>query len=413
MRIAACTLIALAVTFPCAAEAQEKPAVAVSRLTERLYLLSTDQGNYTTNTIASVGDDGVLLVDTQAEEDAEALKQAVDAFGKGAPKYIINTHRHVEHVGGNAIFGPAPVVIAHALVPQKLRSGGYIFDEFPRETFPDITLSDSLSLFFNGERIDLIAFAGAHDDNEIIVHFTGSKVVHLSSLVNGFNFPSVDSAGDVLKFADLVARAIDLLPQDVTIVSGHNRVGTWSELRPYHDMLVRTTELVRRGLAEGKDLATLQEEGVLDEWASYAGSYVSVERWIEYLVEALSGAKDTRPTVFEPLYRVWREEGAAAAVQRYLDLKAGHAGEYRFGEHDLLVIGDKLLGKQKADDAIAFLEASLKEYPDSRYAYYAAYKLAEAHHRLGRRDVAAGYCRQALELKPDFGPAAALLDELE
>jgi len=414
MRHAASIAIALAAVLSGAgAASQDDSAIKVRRLTERLYLLSTDQGDYTTNTLASVGEDGVLLVDTQAEDDAEALKQAVDAFGKGLPKFIINTHRHVEHVGGNAIFGPDPVVIAHELVPQKLRSGAYIFDEFPRATFPDITLKDSLSLFFNGERIDVIAFPGSHDDNEIIVHFTGSRVVHLSSLVNGFNFPSVDSAGDVLKFAELVERAIELLPQDVTIVSGHNDVGTWSDLRPYHEMLVRTTEIVRRGLAEGKDLDTLRNERVLDEWKAYAGSYVSVDRWLQYLVEGLQGSKDSRPTVFESLYGVWKESGAAAAVARYFELKKEHAEEYRFREPDLLVIGDKLLRKGQAGAAVLFLDANLREYPDSRYAYYAAYKLAQAHRELGENALAAGFCRKALELNPDFGPAAALLDELE
>ena len=160
--------------------------------------LTTDQGAYTTNTIASVGEDGVLLVDTQAEGDAEALKKVVDGFGKGSPKIIINTHRHVEHVGGNAIFGEDPIVIAHDLVPAKLRSGSYLFNEFPRATFPDITFGDTMTLWFNGEEIVLTEMSGSHDDNEIIVHFTHSKVVHLSSLANGFNFPSVDTAGDPL-----------------------------------------------------------------------------------------------------------------------------------------------------------------------------------------------------------------------
>jgi glyoxylase-like metal-dependent hydrolase (beta-lactamase superfamily II) len=414
VKYAVSVLIALAAALSGVVVAAEGgSSVEVRRLTERLYMLSTDQGDYTTNSLAFVGEDGLLLVDTQAEDDAEALKRAVDALGKGAPKYIINTHRHVEHVGGNAVFGPDPVVIAHALVPLKLRSGSYVWEEFPEATFPDITLEDSLSLFFNGERIDVIALAGSHDDNEIIVHFTESKVVHLSSLTNGFNFPSVDHAGDVLRFAELVARAIDLLPGDVTIVSGHNDVGTPEDLRSYHEMLIQTTEAVRRGLAAGKDVATLQEEGVLDAWSAYAGSYVGVDRWIEYLVEGLQGTKDTRETVFEPLYHVWKEQGAEAAVDRYFALKREHAAEYRFAEHDLLIIGDKLLKKQRARAAVRFLEAGLSAYPDSRYGYYANYRLAQAHRSLGETDLAESRCRKALELNPAFEPAALLLDELK
>lgn len=394
------------------ARAQDS-TVTVRQLAEHIYLLTTDQGEYTTNTLASVGEDGVLLVDTQAEPDAEALRAAVEAFGRGAPRYIINTHRHVEHVGGNAIFGSAPIVIAHALVPEKLRSGGYLFDEFPPATFPDITLADSLTLYFNGERIRVIALPGSHDDNEIIVQFTESKVVHLSSLVNGFNFPSVDADGDVLQFAPTVERAIALLPQDVVIVSGHNDTGTWQDLHTYHDMLVQTTAAVRTGLNAGKDLATLQAEGALDAWSAYAGSYVSVEEWTASLVRALQNAQDTRPTVFASLYEVWKERGADAAVEHYRRLRRDHAEEYRFSELTLLVIGSKLL-RRHPQDAVSFLEASLRELEEagSGYLSYAHYLLGEGYDALGNTELAIRHCETALELDPPFEGAAALLRRL-
>jgi glyoxylase-like metal-dependent hydrolase (beta-lactamase superfamily II) len=391
----------------------QAPGIETTQLTDQLYLLSSDQGSYTTNTIALVGDDGILLVDTQAESDAPALKQAVDSFGMGIPTYIINTHRHVEHVGGNAIFGHSPVVIAHDLVPSKLRSGSYIFDEFPDATFPDITLTDSLTLYFNDERIRLVALPGSHDDNEIIVHFTESKVVHLSSLVNGFNFPSVDSDGDVLRFPELVGRAIALLPEDVVIVSGHNDTGTWHDLHSYREMLLATTAAVRDGMAAGKDLATLQAENVLEEWDPYAGSYVSTDAWTEYLYDALNGRPEQKRSVFESLYYTWKEDGAAAAVEQYFALKLDHFDEYRFDKFTLLAIGNKLLGTGHVEAAVQFLDASLRDYPQSDYAYYTNYQLANAHERLGNRELALRYCRRSLELNAEFGAASQLLERLE
>jgi glyoxylase-like metal-dependent hydrolase (beta-lactamase superfamily II) len=406
-------VIVLALNLGCGAGPAQDSGVKVTQLTDRVYLLSTDQGEYTTNTIAFVGEDGILLVDTQAEDDAEALRLAVDAFGRGTPKYTINTHRHVEHVGGNAIFGEAPIVIAHALVPEKLKSGSYLFDEFPDATFPDITFCDSLSLYFNGELVRMVAVPGSHDDNEIMVHFTDSKVVHLSSLVNGFNFPSVDADGDVLRFPELVARAIELLPEDVIIVSGHNDTGTWQDLHTYHDMLVQTTDIVRAGLAEGKDLATLQAENVLEAWESYAGSYVSTDEWIEYLVAGLQPSDEPTRTVYEPLYYVWKDEGAEAALTRYLELRRDYPDEYRFDEFTLLVIGNKLLARDHVENAVKFLAASLEEYPDSPYSYYTAYKLGAAYKDLGDTEQARRYGERSLELNPEFAAASALLEELE
>ncbi len=407
------TSITLAVLLvPAAGHSQQDPSVTVTQLTDKLHLLSTNQGSYTTNTIAFVGDDGILLVDTQSKDDASALKAAVDAFGKGTPKYIINTHRHIEHIGGNAVFGTEPVVIAHALVPTKLRSGSFLFAEFPPATFPDITVADSLTLYFNGERIRIMALPGSHDDNELIVHFTDSKIVHLSSIVNGFNFPSVDSDGDVLRFPELVTRAMAVLPHDVVIVSGHNDPGTWDDLRPYHDMLAQSIETVRSGLAAGKDLTTLQQEDALDGFASYAGSYVSVDQWIAELVDGLQKGPDSKPTVFQLLYDVWKSQGAAAAVVRYFELKRGHPDEYQFAETTLLVIGVRLLGNDHLQDAVAFLEASVREYPNSELSYYAYYELAQAQRGLGQTDLARQYCERSLELNPTFEAATTLLEQL-
>jgi len=411
MRQSLALILALSFLVPVSAAADS--LFKVTKLTDNLHMLSTDQGEYTTNTLVFFGDDGLLLVDTQTETEAEELKKLVDSYGKGTPKYIINTHRHVEHIGGNAIFGVEPIVIAHELLPSKLKNGSYIFNEYPPATYPDITISDKYTLEFNGETIEIIPMCGSHDDNEIIVHFTKSKVVHLSSLVNGFNFPSVDSDGDALMFAPLVAKAIEMLPKDVVIVSGHNDTGTWDDLRAYHDMLVQTVEVVRRGLAEGKDLATLQEEKVLAQWESYAGSYVSADEWMEYLVKRIRDGRDNRPTPHVPIYHAWKKQGAVAALALFRELKRDHADEYMFREFILLGIGDRLYQKNYLQDAVIFLEASLEEYPEGKYDYYIHYELADANKQLGNKKLAMQHCEKSLELKPDFAAAKALLEELK
>jgi glyoxylase-like metal-dependent hydrolase (beta-lactamase superfamily II) len=398
------------------ATAQER-RITTTRLTDKLYLLSIDEDNYSTNSLVFVGADGVLLVDTQSREDAQALKAVVDSFGKGLPRYIINTHRHVEHIGGNAIFGPTPVKIAHALVPEKLRSGRYVFMELPAATFPDITVADSLTLFFNGERIRIIALPGSHDDNEIIVHFVDQGVVHLSSLVNGFSFPSIDVDGDALRFPELADRAMALLPHDVRIISGHSplgehRTGTWSDLQPYRDMMARCIEIVRNGLAQGRDVAALQRDSVLRPYGSYARNYVDEDGWIATLAARLQHEPDRRPTVFAALYETWRSQGAAAAVARFSELRRDHAAEYRNIDLALVLAGEALLTNGHARDAVTFLEGGLREVPNGRLNYYANYQLAMAQRQLGNVDAARRACQRALELNPGYAPATALLAEL-
>jgi glyoxylase-like metal-dependent hydrolase (beta-lactamase superfamily II) len=140
-------------TLSTAVGAQTEEHFLVTRLADDLLMLSTDQGSYSNNSLVFTGPDGLLLVDTHGRDDAEAFKSFIEGLDHGSPKYIINTHRHVEHIGGNHLFGAAPLVVTHKLFPEKLRSGTFLFAEYPPETFPDITFEDSLEISFNGELI--------------------------------------------------------------------------------------------------------------------------------------------------------------------------------------------------------------------------------------------------------------------
>lgn len=392
-----------------------KPAIVVSRLGDGLLRLTTDHGAYTTNSLAFFGPDGVLLVDTQSESDAAALESLVSGFQRGAPKIIIFTHRHTEHVGGAAIFGEEPLIIAHQLVRTKLRSGVYLFDEFPDATMPDLGFAERMRLEFNNEAIDLVVMAGSHDDNEILVHFTGKKVVHLSSLTNGFNLPSADGDGDVLAFAPLIARAIEELPEDVVIVSGHNANGTWQDLRHYHDMLLGTEAAVRTGLEKGLDAEQLKRAKVLEPWEAYAGSYVSTDQWIEYLVDAIEseGGEKPKKDIYAELYYTLRDQGVDEALARYTQLRSEHGHDYDFNEFNLLAVGAKLLEKGRTAPAAAFLRLGVEEYPEGDYLYYTYYLLAQAERGLDRNGMALEACRRALELKPESQTIKDLLDEIE
>jgi len=392
----------------------------VTRLAPDLLMLGTDQGQYSNNSLVFTGPDGVLLVDTHDAEDAAALRAYVEGLGLGTPKYIINTHRHIEHIGGNAAFGPAPVIVAHRLLPEKLRRGTFLFCEFPPEAFPDVTFVDSLVIRFNGETIRLVAIGGSHDDNEILVHFTRHGVAHVSSVVNGFNFPSVDRDGNALGFAAQTRRLMKLLPRDVRLVSGHNGrasgfdfVGRWEQLPAYADMMDETVDRVRQALAAGRSAGEMKAAGLLDGFARYAGSYVDAAGWIDTLVEALTQSRDTRQDICGPVYETWKTSGARAAVRHYRSLIENQAAEFNGGEQTLLAIGSKLFTREMYGDADEFLTGCLEIYPGAEYAYYAHYLAARCCQELERTDEAVRHCRESLRLQDGFAPAATLLSEIE
>jgi glyoxylase-like metal-dependent hydrolase (beta-lactamase superfamily II) len=402
------------------------PAVAaaedhfiVTPLAPDLLMLGTDQGSYSNNSLVFTGKDGVLLVDTHHDSDAEAFKEFVEKLGLGSPRYIITTHRHVEHIGGNALFGPDPIIVAHNLLPEKLLSGTFLFSEYPRESFPDITFEDSLEISFNGEVIRLTTIGGSHDDNEIMVHFTKHKIAHISSVVNGFNFPSVDGDGSVLEFESMTRRLMTLLPEDTRLISGHHGkskgfdfVGTWDMLPAYADMMTATVEIVRNGLDQGKTMEEMQEAGVLDEYEEYAGSYIGTAGWIEYIVDALTVPRETRADICKPVYDEWKKNGAKAAVNRYRELLRTEEQEYDFNEYVLMSIGSKLYGRGLYDDSIEFLLGSIDTYPESEINYYTHYVAARSFQKQSRLDKAAEHCRESIQLDPDFARATQLMEEL-
>ncbi len=391
----------------------------VTTLAPDLLMLSTDQGSYCTNSLVFTGEDGVLLVDTHGTADAEAFEEFVDKLGLGAPRYIINTHRHVEHIGGNALFGPDPIGVAHRLFPDKLRSGTFLFNEYPPDAFPDITFADSLEIEFNGETIRLVAIGGSHDDNEIMVHFKRHGIAHVSSVVNGFNFPSVDGDGDVMQFEPQVRRLMTLLPPDVRLVSGHNGqatgfdfVGTWEQLPAYADMMMSTVEIVREGLTAGKTVEELQAAGAIDEFQQYAGSYVGTDDWIVYVEDALTVPRETRKDICKPVFAAWKLDGAGAAVACYRRLKETEPLEYDEHETVLLSIGGKLYHRGLYSDACEFLLGCVDLYPDAEYGYYTQYLLARGYDALEWPELAREHCEKSVSLNPDFAGATGFLAEL-
>lgn len=402
-----------------AALAGDEGHFIVTQLAPDLLMLGTDQGSYSNNSLVFTGPDGLLLVDTQHRDDAEAFKAFIDGLGLGAPRYIINTHRHVEHIGGNHVFGSAPLVIAHHLFPEKLRSGTFLFAEYPPEAFPDITFGQALEIHFNGELIRLVDIGGSHDDNEVMVHFTRHKIAHVSSVVNGFNFPSVDSDGSVLQFEPRTRQLMALLPEDTRIVSGHNGkatgfdfVGGWAQLEPYADMMKNTIAIARQAVEQGKDIEDLARTGAFDDYRQYAGSYVTTDEWIDYVVGELTGSHETRLDVCVPVYNTWKKDGAEAAVGLYRRLLSNDPERYDFEEYTLLAIGSQLLANQKYADATVFLLGSIATYPESEYTYYTHYLAARGLQGLGDTANALVHAKESLRLNADFSSAAGLLEEL-
>jgi glyoxylase-like metal-dependent hydrolase (beta-lactamase superfamily II) len=205
-----------------ALSAQLKPVFETARIGDGVYELSTDGGGYPAKVIASAGVGGRLIVDSGDRTTGNALADALRTFGEGLPRIIINTHSHIEHVGGNPEVGRGAVIVGHKNLRERYVSGLYAIGDFPAGALPNLTFNDSLVLHFNGDEIRLVAFPGRHDDSDILVWFTRSKVAVVGALCMGRHFPSVDAdTGSVLRYPDVTSRVLAMLPADTRIVPGH------------------------------------------------------------------------------------------------------------------------------------------------------------------------------------------------
>jgi glyoxylase-like metal-dependent hydrolase (beta-lactamase superfamily II) len=309
--------------------------VKISRLTPNLYKVTYNVG-YLVNGVISIGTDGLLLVDTGGKVTVEELKEKLNALGNDKPTFIINTHSHIDHTGGNAAFGKDPVIIAHKILRYRLQHGNYIIQENPDEALPDIMITDSVSLFFNGEEIRIITLPGIHDDSDIIVHFTKSGIAYLGDLAYGMSFPSVDyRTGNDAKYAEVVEKAINLLPENTKIISGHGRDCSMDDMRRFQEMLEKTTEIVRDALAEGKNVETMQKENILKDWTSFSNEeFIGTDYWISDLA---SDILDPAPkeSIIEPVLIALNKGGSEAGVSEYYQLKNNHHTEYHFHAYRL------------------------------------------------------------------------------
>ncbi len=246
-----------------------------------VYMLTGSGGNIG----VSAGPDGVLIVDDQFAPLAGKIAGALKELNPGPLKFVLNTHHHGDHTGGNAHFGRQAHIVAHTNVRKRM--GGKPGDR--RAELPVITFDDSLSLHFNGEEIRMVHVPPAHTDGDSIIQFTGANVWHFGDTFFSGRFPNIDlgGGGDVRGYIRNVEEALKKVPADARLIPGHGPLSTVKELREFHTMLVETSGVVERAMAAGKTLKEIQAEGLPEKWKSWAVPTITTARWLEILYQGL------------------------------------------------------------------------------------------------------------------------------
>jgi glyoxylase-like metal-dependent hydrolase (beta-lactamase superfamily II) len=248
----------------------------VVRLSDQVYRITLEYG-LRPNIGISAGPEGILLVDTGHKEVAGELLAAVNQLAKGNIRYIINTHPHGDHAGGNEVCGEKATVIGYDDLEQRVFEGLLRKIEGSKNYY---------SLEFNGEEIRIIPSPGAHSDKDLIIHFTESGVVHMGDLLLTQSFPAVGPR--VKKYLEILDWIIDGFPANTKYIGGHGRDFNVEDVKDYRKMLVATIEIVKKGMQEGKSVEELKQEDVLKDYKSWGIflEFLDTDYWITSIHES-------------------------------------------------------------------------------------------------------------------------------
>ncbi len=262
----------------------------VQHVAGSVYMLIGPGGNIG----ATVGEDGILIVDDKFDRTVGTINNTLRDFDSGALRFILNTHWHGDHTGGNAELGKTATIIAHTNIRKRLTSEQSIFGNTvpaaPASAWPVITYDHSLSVHFNGEEIKVLHLPKGHTDGDSIILFTNSNVLHMGDdFFNGM-FPFVDlgSGGSVQGMIDANQHVLDNAPAGVKIIPGHGPLATVDDVRKNVDMLKGTVAHVRQQMEAGKSLDAIKAGGFPEQWAPWDGGFIKADRWIETIFNSYS-----------------------------------------------------------------------------------------------------------------------------
>jgi len=298
---------AAALTFlPIAAHAQQPPdfskvEMKVTKVSGNIYMLEGQGGNIA----ASVGEDGIVIVDDEFAPLADKIQAALKnlAITDKPVRFVINTHYHGDHTGGNVPFNNAgSTIIAQDNVRKRLESGGVAgnggsikMENKPAEksALPIITFEHDVTVHLNGEDIRALHFPAGHTDGDSIIFFPKNNVVHMGDDFVRYGFPFIDvsAGGSVQGMIAAMEKATAQLPADVKVIPGHGALSNLDDVRAYTKMLKETSAAVESALKAHKTLEQMKQEKVLAPWSKFSGDFVNTDVFTETLYNSLTNTK--------------------------------------------------------------------------------------------------------------------------
>jgi cyclase len=254
-----------------------------------VYMLDCENGFGGGNVAASVGPDGILLVDNMYKVITPKLLDALKKISPGDVRMVVNTHFHGDHIQGNDVLSRSAVIVAHENLLKRFNSNRPAW--VTPESFPQLVFRDSLLLHFNGEEIRVFHLPNGHTDNDVFVYFTTSGVIHMGDTYFNGMFPAVykEGGGNRLQLIANLESILAVLPDNIKIIPGHGALATKADFRGYITMLKETTASVVAAIKSGRTLQQSEQQKLLAKYDSLGnGGAQSTQQYLAMLYKLLS-----------------------------------------------------------------------------------------------------------------------------
>jgi glyoxylase-like metal-dependent hydrolase (beta-lactamase superfamily II) len=243
----------------------------------------------------SHGEDGTILIDDQFAPLTEKIQKAVADLGAQPVKFLINTHWHFDHSGGNENFGKAgTIIMAHDNVRVRMAAGatvaGNVTPPASKVALPVITYADGLKLHLNGEEVRVIHVPAAHTDGDSFIHWTKSNVIHMGDLfMLQISFPFVDtgSGGDVRGFVTAADMVLAIANDQTKIIPGHGAIATKVDLQNHRNMIAAVITKVEAGIKAGKTLDQIKASRPTDGYGVKTDGFITADTFVETVYKQL------------------------------------------------------------------------------------------------------------------------------
>jgi glyoxylase-like metal-dependent hydrolase (beta-lactamase superfamily II) len=249
----------------------------------------------------STGPDGVLIVDDQFAPLHPKIAAAVDALKSGPVRFVLNTHWHFDHTGGNELFGRGgALLVAQDAVRTRLAAGQFskIFNmeipPAPAAALPVVTFSEDLIFHWNGDEIEALHAPNAHTDGDAIVHFRKANAMHMGDVFVSGRYPFIDleSGGSLSGVIAGCDRALAIADAKTRIIPGHGPLSGRDELIAYRDMLMLARERIEAAIAAGTSLEKLIADSPLaDLDPVWGGGFVKPEAFLRSVYASLEAER--------------------------------------------------------------------------------------------------------------------------